>query len=187
MSHQSPETKRKISEALKGHAPNQTSFKPGNLPWNKGKKGLDLNPEGRGRFHAGHIPWNKGKKDEYCLNTSSNHWEKRNEKISKAMQGENNHQWKGGVTRWRQALNNSPEYKEWRQKVYRRDKWSCQKCGKRSHGKGGEIHAHHIIPVSENHDLIFDIENGITLCPDCHQIIHLERGDKYGFYIAASN
>jgi len=32
----------------------------------------------------------------------------------------------------------------------------------------GELHPHHIIMKSIRHDLVFDINNGITLCIDCH-------------------
>lgn len=34
------------------------------------------------------------------------------------------------------------------------------------------LHAHHIIPVSENKIYMYDINNGMTLCAECHKKIH---------------
>jgi hypothetical protein len=34
--------------------------------------------------------------------------------------------------------------------------------------------AHHKTPVKENLLLIFDVENGVTLCTECHQERHPE-------------
>jgi len=57
-------------------------------------------------------------------------------------------------------------YKEWRSQVFRIDNHTCQCCGKR----GGVLNAHHILNFSENENLIYDINNGITLCDKCHLI-----------------
>lgn len=58
----------------------------------------------------------------------------------------------------------SGEYVEWRSAVYKRDNYTCQKCGKR----GGTLNAHHIIPFSKDKSLRFEVSNGITLCEKCH-------------------
>lgn len=63
-------------------------------------------------------------------------------------------------------IRNSSEYKEWRNNVFSRDDYTCQKCGK----KGGNLNAHHIYNYSQFPNLRFDINNGITLCEDCHLI-----------------
>lgn len=60
----------------------------------------------------------------------------------------------------------SGEYSEWRRMVYKRDNWTCQKCGKR--GNGAYLNAHHIIPFSVDKSLRFEITNGVTLCKKCH-------------------
>ena len=57
------------------------------------------------------------------------------------------------------------EFNIWRLAVYRRDGYICQICG----GSGCVIHAHHIIPQRVNRDLILDVDNGITLCRECHE------------------
>jgi 5-methylcytosine-specific restriction endonuclease McrA len=59
--------------------------------------------------------------------------------------------------------------KLWREAVFARDKWTCQDCGDK---KGGNLEAHHIKSFAEFPELRFAIDNGITLCKDCHKIIH---------------
>ena len=56
-----------------------------------------------------------------------------------------------------------PEYEEWKRRVKERYNNTCQLCGHK-----GNIHAHHIKPVSEYPELAFDVDNGITLCGNCH-------------------
>jgi hypothetical protein len=66
-------------------------------------------------------------------------------------------------------IRNSQEYKDWRMKVFRRDNWTCQKCGAKS--KKNEyvlIEAHNIKPFAKFPELRFEIDNGLTLCKDCH-------------------
>jgi len=78
--------------------------------------------------------------------------------------GENNINWKGGVTSDNNKDRNSPEYKEWRLTVFIRDKYTCQCCGK----IGGYLNAHHIFCFSDYPELRFIVENGISLCKSCH-------------------
>jgi hypothetical protein len=62
-----------------------------------------------------------------------------------------------------------PQYKAWRQAVRRRDKNTCQmpkcKCKKR-------LQAHHIRKWSTASILRYDVDNGITLCRNCHDSIN---------------
>lgn len=62
----------------------------------------------------------------------------------------------------------SDKYDEWRRAIYARDNYVCQICG----ANNCEVHAHHIIPQRVNRDLILDINNGITLCKDCHELTY---------------
>ena len=65
-------------------------------------------------------------------------------------------------------IRNSGEYKEWREAVFKRDNYTCQNCMR----KGGKLNAHHIKHFKDYPDLRLDIENGITLCVDCHHAVH---------------
>ena len=83
--------------------------------------------------------------------------------------GKENPNWKGGITPENQKLRNSKEYTRWRQQVFERDNWICQKCGKRSKKNVYlEIHAHHMKPFAVFPELRFSLDNGLTLCAECH-------------------
>lgn len=94
-------------------------------------------------------------------------------KISEAQRGEKGNNWKGGITPFRTKIWFSKEYKEWRMKVFMRDNWTCQFCGLRSHiGLDEKVYleAHHIKSFKDYPKLRFDVNNGITLCRDCHNL-----------------
>lgn len=97
------------------------------------------------------------------------------EEFREGMTGKNNHNWKGGTRSANKIIRESQEYKDWRANVYERDNYSCQKCGKKSEG---DLHAHHIKGFSDFPELRFDADNGLTVCLDCHSIIH---GRPVGF------
>lgn len=69
---------------------------------------------------------------------------------------------------------NAPEYKEWREQVFTRDDFKCQRCGQ----KGGKLNAHHIKQYALYPDLRFDPDNGITLCEVCHKEVHKNNRKK---------
>lgn len=70
---------------------------------------------------------------------------------------------------------NSDSYKEWRLKVFRRDKFTCQICHRKK-SKDVSIEAHHILRKADFPQLTLCITNGITLCTDCHRVI---TGNEY--------
>lgn len=81
--------------------------------------------------------------------------------------------WQGGKRPFSQTIKDDVRYKKWRKEVFIRDNYTCQKCKKR----GGYLHPHHIEAKSMKPELAYDIENGVTLCQDCHRKFH----KKYGF------
>jgi 5-methylcytosine-specific restriction endonuclease McrA len=81
------------------------------------------------------------------------------------------HNWKGGGSL--QDDRNRPEYRDWRQAVFERDGFACQKCGD---SQGGNLRAHHIQSFAEHPELRFEVSNGLTLCHDCHELVHFKPG-----------
>ena len=62
------------------------------------------------------------------------------------------------------------KYLLWRNAVYERDNNLCVKCG-----AIGKV-AHHILSFSAYPDKRYDIDNGITLCDNCHSLEHKWKG-----------
>lgn len=60
----------------------------------------------------------------------------------------------------------------WARAVKNRDK-KCMGCGTTK-----KLHAHHIVPKVINPDMAFDIDNGITLCEECHKKEHCAYPEK---------
>lgn len=71
-----------------------------------------------------------------------------------------------------------PNYKKWRVSVYKRDNFQCQMPGCKSKKR---LNAHHIKRWADNPALRFNVNNGITLCYNCHKKIH-NREDQYELF-----
>ena len=63
------------------------------------------------------------------------------------------------------------EYKEFRKRMFKRDLWTCQKCGY----KGSKIELDHILPRRLYPELGMSEDNVRTLCKECHKLT-----DSYG-------
>lgn len=81
------------------------------------------------------------------------------------LKGSKSHFWEGGKTKKSKLKRTCAEYKEWRLKVFKRDNFTCVICGK----KNKTIEADHIKAQSEYPELIYDVNNGRTLCHKCHK------------------
>lgn len=86
------------------------------------------------------------------------------------MSGEDHWNWKGGITPEVEKIRKSKEYELWRRKIFARDEFRCMfpGCG----NSGGELHAHHIVPINADIAEILSIENGISLCRKCHELVY---------------
>ncbi len=97
--------------------------------------------------------------------------------------GEEANSWQGGKATLYHSVRSLEKSKRWRTEVFKRDNFTCQKCGDKT---GGNLNAHHIKAFSDilkNNDIkdifeandcyeLWDINNGITLCSDCHRNEH---------------
>lgn len=145
--HNIPHTKQgkiNISLACKGRQSNSGSFK-------KGQRS-NIKTE----FKKGMIPWHKGKTAKEDPRIRS---------------GNKINTWIDGRTPEIKRLRNSAKYKIWRETVFERDNYTCQECGSRSgNGIAVYLEAHHKKSFAEYSELRFKIDNGITLCKECHNL-----------------
>jgi hypothetical protein len=87
-------------------------------------------------------------------------------RISKGIaRRENNPNWRGGISSSRQAAMATTAYKQWRTAVFTHDDYTCQHCARR----GGDLEADHIKPWAFYPDLRYTVDNGRTLCVECHR------------------
>jgi len=165
----SEESKRKNSEAHKGinnpnygkHHSEETRLRIGR--GNKGKKQTEEAKLKMSRFHKGRPNPSKGKPRP-------------------EISGINNYGWKGGITSLVEQIRKCLKYRQWVSDVYTIDDFTCQECGQR----GGDLNAHHIKSFSSilqkyeittyeqalECDELWNINNGITLCRECHRKLH---------------
>lgn len=66
-----------------------------------------------------------------------------------------------------------PEYREWVLAVFRRDGFTCQLCGST---ENNTLVAHHLNGYDKFMEQRTVVDNGITLCQDCHKRFHGEYG-----------
>lgn len=116
------------------------------------------------------------------------------EKISESLRGmigPQSRNWKGGINTLNWGIRNMCKSKqiEWRDNIYKRDNYTCQICRDSSfkgRGKSVRLEGHHIKSFSDiiknnnitstlegyDCDELWDINNGITLCKECHKLVH---------------
>ena len=99
-------------------------------------------------FQKGHIPWNKGLKGYNA--------------------GDKNSQWLGGKSFEPYSPDFNDELKE---KIRKRDNYTCQECGYTEKQLGYKLNIHHIDYDKKNS---FPI-NLISLCKNCHQKTNFDR------------
>ena len=94
---------------------------------------------------------------------------------NKQYSGENVYNWKGGIYNSElEKFRKTYEFKHWHNEVFKRDKYTCRCCG---NNKSGKLNSHHLDGYNWCIEGRTDINNGITLCEDCHKEFH----QKYGY------
>lgn len=73
----------------------------------------------------------------------------------------------------RELRKNRVDIGQWRDDVFLKDNYTCQKCLVR----GGYLNAHHLNSYASYPTKRLDVSNGITLCYECHVDFH----SKYGW------
>ena len=168
----------------------------GHIPWNKGiprtkEEKEKISKTQKRLYQEGKIiPWNKGTKGLQVSGMKGKHqteeakqkmsiW-KTNRKMLKT-RSKNHWNWKGGKTSLNKQLRNTISWKVWRIKIFERDNWTCLSCNK----KGKRLHPHHTPKsfkqlIKENNiktpqqgekcKELWDVNNGITLCEECHKL-----------------
>ena len=94
--------------------------------------------------------------------------------ITRINSGNNHWNWRCGITTESEKIRRSIEYGLWREAVFARDNWTCQRCSE----KGGKLVAHHINNFAEYPELRTAISNGVTFCKKCHNKFHKIYGRK---------
>ena len=142
-------------------------------------------PKGFKGFQKGHPSWNKGIKTGLTSpsnfkvgNVAWNHPNNEKTRFKKGIVGQ--YQFKKGNKPWNWTKNSLPtplskkirksdKYCLWREKIFERDNYVCHWCGIKS---GIDLEAHHFMEFAKYPKLRFVVNNGITLCIDCHNYIH---------------
>lgn len=63
-------------------------------------------------------------------------------------------------------IRNSPEYNQWKNEVKHRDSNTCRRCGFENN-----LHVHHIKPFKKYPEFAIELDNGLTLCGNCHSLL----------------
>ena len=138
-----------------------------------------------GQYNAG----NKFRKGNFCCSKKCvGQWNKQNSSGENSvrwgvegLRGESNPSWKGGITPFIKAIRLCGEYYKWKNKVLERDNYKCSNCNSTMN-----LIVHHkkrLIDMVNYYELknmeqardcteLWNIDNGITLCIDCHKLIH---------------
>ena len=125
------------------------------------------------------ITWNKGKVGVQKCSKETRI------KMSNSKKGKKSHFWKGGINPLIIKIRRCFEYRQWRSDVFTRDNFTCQECNQ----KGLYLEAHHIKSFSKiieenniktfeealNCEELWNINNGLTLCKDCHNKTKLKK------------
>src|SRR3990170_6281852 len=92
--------------------------------------------------------------------------------------GPNHYLWRNDISederKRNRRFNRTEKEKIWSRSILERDNFMCNVCNK----VGGILHAHHLYGWANYPNLRFNVDNGITLCKDCHNKFHKNYGNR---------
>lgn len=87
--------------------------------------------------------------------------------------GENAYNWNGGYDNEKIKFRKTYEFKSFVKNVFKRDNYTCQCCHIKSQNQKSIIlNAHHLDGYNWCEEKRVDVDNGITLCKECHDKFH---------------
>ena len=107
----------------------------------------------------------KGKEHHFCNKECFDRWQKIN-----VPRGKDSSNYNPNITDEERERGRFTEgSKQWIKDVYERDNYTCQCCGD---NRGGNLNAHHLNGHHWDKEHRTDVDNGVTLCEDCHKEFH---------------
>lgn len=164
--HISEEQKKKISDKLKGKKLSEEHIER----ISKSKLGHSVSIEARKNMSRAQ----KKNPNRYWLGRKNPYAAGAIKKINKIYKREKHWNWRGGITPENNKIRSSIELRLWRESIFARDGWTCQKYNT----MGGKLIAHHIQNFSQYPELRLAINNGITLSEKAHREFHRKYGIK---------
>lgn len=129
-------------------------------------------------------------KHDYMASIMKDFWSEHYDyMVSTRRRGKNHPAWNENIDFVKRARNYLYNYTNWRDEVFKRDKYTCYICG----NVGKRLNAHHVYPFTElindfllehdgneeelyeqlkSWDRLIDTSIGITLCEECHHNLH---------------
>ena len=165
-------TKQKISKAIKENLP-KNLFKKGHKhseaikkKISEAKKGKHYPKISQSKIGNKHTEATKRKMSKAHTGRKLSKKQRINSSIIR--RGDKSHFWKGGISSVNEKIRNGIDFRLWREAVFARDNWICQKTEVR----GGKLHPHHIKNFADYPELRFAIDNGITFSEKAHREFH---------------
>lgn len=153
----------------------QVSLMLGRRPGTNNRKGYKHREESKRKISVSHKVWCAANPDKIKARGAKT-------------RGANHYNWKGGISKISCSIRLMTEYRKWANEVVRRD-GKCRKCGSEI-----DLEAHHITPFADiiaAHNIatrqqareckeLWDLNNGIAMCEQCHAEHHGRRYSSSG-------
>jgi len=167
------EYREKQKKAHLGKKPHPNSLKNLTHKYKKGYHHTEKEKENHRQWMLKNNPFRGKKHSEET---------KKNFKFRRRLFGKDHPRWRGGITELRKSIKQCFKYRQWRSDIFTRDGWRCVNCGEKIRA----IEADHIKELAKilkeygiktieqaiECEELWDINNGRTLCRECHEKRH---------------